>query len=158
MNTSAMIPTVMLSSFEATTKLPSPSRTRPILRRLMRSGTAARTRDWMMVRMATASSSPLTSSGNSPGPARVKSPSGYCSAPRPKARATAARNSPRTRIWFGITTWSAGGSIDLDPRGLDHPAPFLGLVDDEPPEILGRAGERRAAEVGELALHLGVFQ
>ena len=34
-------------------------------------------------------------------------------------------------------------SLWLDTRGLDHLAPFVGLISNEPAEVAGRTSERR---------------
>ena len=48
------------------------------------------------------------------------------------------------------------GSLRLDVGRPDHLAPLLGFVGDELAEVGGRARKRRAAEVGEPRLDLGI--
>ena len=40
------------------------------------------------------------------------------------------------------------GSLRLDAGGLDHFRPLLGVIDDEFPEIVRRAGKHRATKFG----------
>src|SRR5262249_24701568 len=56
-----------------------------------------------------------------------------------------------TEYWIGTAA-----SVRLDAGGLDHFAPFFGLVGDEPAEVAGREREHVATQVGKPCLHLGI--
>ena len=48
------------------------------------------------------------------------------------------------------------GSFRLDICEFDHFRPLLGFVGNELSEVVRRAGQRRAAQVGETGLSLGI--
>src|SRR5262245_26807049 len=53
-------------------------------------------------------------------------------------------------------TWRGRRLFGLDVRELDHLGPLLGFCGDQPAKIRRRACERRAAQLGEPRLDLGI--
>src|SRR5262249_14032509 len=50
------------------------------------------------------------------------------------------------------------GSVWLNARELDHLAPLLDVISDEVAEVGGRASKRRATQISELCLDLGISE
>src|SRR5215510_11387697 len=54
--------------------------------------------------------------------------------------------------------WNVPWLLQLDPRELHHLGPFLGFVGDELTEVAGKASKRRATQISELCLDLGISE
>src|SRR5262249_60798974 len=66
----------------------------------------------------------------------------------------ATRRSDNGRLWSVPRTVSK--SVRFRARKLNHSGPLLGLAREKLGEIGGRAGQRRAAQLGNPRLHLGI--
>ena len=60
----------------------------------------------------------------------------------------------------GVTEYVIGTvvSVRFNARELDHLAPLLGFVSEQPPKVGGRESEHVATENGKLGLHFGIGQ
>src|SRR5262249_52710060 len=85
-----------------------------------------------------------------------RSHAGPAAVPPEPTRCTAAlvSISPNETLW-NISPRSSG-SLRLDAGELDHLGPLLGIFGDQLTEVGGRAGKRRAAQVGKLRLDFRV--